>query len=87
MARRRLLSQLVCLRLRWMMLVAGVGWGTLLVMPNPFLPQGKLKIGYHTVMAQEAAKSAGDVPKTAEQQFKNIQVLKGVPAEQVMPTM
>jgi hypothetical protein len=70
-----------------MMLVAGVGWGTLLVMPNPFLPQGKLKIGYHTVMAQEAAKSAGDVPKTAEQQFKNIQVLKGVPAEQVMPTM
>lgn len=26
-------------------------------------------------------------PKTAEQQFKNIQVLKGVPADQVIPTM
>src|SRR6202790_3368572 len=29
--------------------------------------------------------SAG--PKTAEEQFKNIQVLKGVPAEQIFPTM
>jgi hypothetical protein len=58
MARRRLLSQLVCLRLRLMMLMAGVGLGTLLVMQNPFLPQGTLKIGYHTVMAQEATKSA-----------------------------
>jgi photosynthetic reaction center cytochrome c subunit len=33
------------------------------------------------------AQSAGDAPKTAEQAYKNIQVLKGTPAEQVLPTM
>jgi photosynthetic reaction center cytochrome c subunit len=87
MAKRRFLWQLVGLPLRWMMLMAGVGLATLLVMPNLFLPQGKPKIGHYTVSAQEAANSAGDVPKAAEQQFKNIQVLKGVPAEQVIPTM
>ena len=31
--------------------------------------------------------SASDAPKTAERQFKNIQVLKGIPADQLMPTM
>jgi photosynthetic reaction center cytochrome c subunit len=31
--------------------------------------------------------SASDAPKTAEQQFKNIQVLKGIPADQLIPTM
>lgn len=30
---------------------------------------------------------AQGMPKTAEQQFKNIQVLKGVPADQLIPTM
>src|SRR5271167_4190439 len=35
--------------------------------------------------AQAAAISPG--PKKAEEQFKNIQVLKGVPAEQIFPTM
>jgi hypothetical protein len=70
-----------------MMLMAGVGLATLLVMPSLFLPQGVLKIGHYTAMAQEAAKRAGDVPKTAEQQFKNIQVLKEAPAEQVIPAM
>jgi hypothetical protein len=34
---------------------------------------------------QNAPGAAG--PKTAEQQFKNVQVLKGVPADQVVPTM
>jgi len=34
---------------------------------------------------QEAANAAG--PKKAEEQFKNIQVLKGIPADQVFPTM
>ncbi len=34
---------------------------------------------------QEAANAAGS--KKAEEQFKNIQVLKGIPAEQVFPTM
>ena len=87
MASRRFFSQLVGLLLRWMMFMAGIGLASLLVMPNAFLPQGKLKIDNYTVMAQEAKKSASDVPKTAEQQFKNIQVLKGVPAEQVIPTM
>lgn len=38
--------------------------------------------------AQEpAAKPAVDQPKTAAQQFKNIQVLKAIPAEQLMPSM
>jgi photosynthetic reaction center cytochrome c subunit len=36
---------------------------------------------------QEQAKPAGDAPKTAAQQFKNIQVLKDIPAEQLIPTM
>ncbi len=30
---------------------------------------------------------ATDQPKTAEQQFKNIQVLKGIPADQLIPSM
>jgi hypothetical protein len=30
---------------------------------------------------------AQNTPKTAEQQFKNIQVLKGIPADQLIPTM
>ena len=34
---------------------------------------------------QAAANAAG--PKKAEQQFKNIQVLKGIPADQLFPTM
>ncbi len=33
------------------------------------------------------AKAQSPAVKTAEQQFKNIQVLKGIPAEQVFPTM
>lgn len=34
-----------------------------------------------------AAPAPGQSPKTAEQQFKNIQVLKGAPADQVIPAM
>ena len=34
-----------------------------------------------------AQNTSAPTAKTAEQQFKNIQVLKGVPAEQVIPTM
>jgi len=33
------------------------------------------------------AKAQSGGPKTAEQQFKNIQVLKGIPADQLIPTM
>ena len=44
--------------------------------------------GMNSGRAQEpAAKPAAGQPKTAEQQFKNIQVLKGIPAEQLMPSM
>jgi photosynthetic reaction center cytochrome c subunit len=32
-------------------------------------------------------KSGADAPKTASQQFKNLQVLKDIPAEQLIPTM
>jgi photosynthetic reaction center cytochrome c subunit len=38
----------------------------------------------HGAMSAPVLQSAG---KTAEQQFKNIQVLKGVPADQIFPTM
>src|SRR5579862_9955989 len=37
--------------------------------------------------ASFAQNTSAPTAKTAEQQFKNIQVLKGVPAEQVIPTM
>lgn len=42
-----------------------------------------------TVQAAPTAQpgEAGPAPKTAEQVFKNIQVLKGVPADQVIPAM
>jgi len=33
------------------------------------------------------AQSSGDAPKTAEQVNKNIQVLKGMPADQLIPAM
>src|ERR1700757_3769636 len=32
-------------------------------------------------------KSSADAPKMASQQFKNLQVLKDIPAEQLIPTM
>ena len=38
-------------------------------------------------LAQAQAPAAGDAPKTAEQVFKNIQVLKGTPVDQWKPTM
>ena len=37
--------------------------------------------------AQTPAKPPTEAPKTAEQQFKNIQVLKDIPAEELIPTM
>jgi photosynthetic reaction center cytochrome c subunit len=37
--------------------------------------------------AQEQSKTTAEAPKTAEQQFKNIQTLKGIPAEQLIPSM
>ena len=39
------------------------------------------------IMAQAQDKSPAGPQKTAEQQFKNIQVLKDIPAEQLIPTM
>jgi photosynthetic reaction center cytochrome c subunit len=35
----------------------------------------------------EPAKAKADAPQTTEQKFKNIQVLKGIPADQLIPTM
>lgn len=37
--------------------------------------------------SQAQGKPAAEAPKTAEQQFKNIQVLKGIPADQLIATM
>src|SRR5215831_14501459 len=39
------------------------------------------------VFAREQQKPTQNTPKTAEQQFKNIQALKGIPAEELIPTM
>src|SRR5580658_558579 len=39
----------------------------------------------HTPEATQTTSNPG--PKKAEEQFKNIQVLKGIPAEQLIPTM
>ena len=41
-------------------------------------------VGQASAQSQPAADSA---PRTTEQVFKNIQILKGVPADQLMPTM
>lgn len=39
------------------------------------------------MMAQTEGKAPAEAPKTAEKQFKNIQVLKDIPADQLIPTM
>ncbi|MBI3474358.1 MAG: c-type cytochrome [Acidobacteria bacterium] len=44
-----------------------------------------LVIALHTILA--SAQSSAEPPKTAEQAFKNIQTLKGIPANQFIPTM
>lgn len=38
-------------------------------------------------IAQAQSNAASEAPKTAAQQFKNIQVLKDIPADQLIPTM
>src|SRR5260370_23648665 len=40
----------------------------------------------HSAIPAQAAPNTS-VPKKTEEQFKNIQVLKGIPAEQLIPTM
>ena len=40
-----------------------------------------------TFLAAQAQAPAGGPPKLAEEQFKNIKILKGIPAEQVFPAM
>jgi photosynthetic reaction center cytochrome c subunit len=72
--------------------VGSIGFGVCVGLV-PLGTLADLKIGHYTnrwastVFAQDSAKAAADTPKTAEQLFKNIQALKGVPAEQVIPTM
>jgi hypothetical protein len=44
-------------------------------------------IGLYAAFQASAPKSGPGAPKMAEEQFKNIQVLKGVPADQIIPTM
>src|SRR5512140_1367772 len=46
-----------------------------------------LSASFIVLHAQSGTAPAVATPKTAEQQFKNIQVLKGVPADQLIPTM
>lgn len=55
-----------------------------------FAPCGILVVVIFTVFANGAATqqaSAGSAAKTAGQEYKNIQVLKSIPAEQLVPTM
>lgn len=47
--------------------------------------QGKAQSAHAGMTSAQS--SATSNPKTAEQQFKNIQVLKGIPAEDLIPTM
>lgn len=49
----------------------------------PVVGMGKSRI----VASVPTPQAAAAAPKKAEEQFKNIQVLKGIPAEQVFPTM
>src|SRR5579864_1356604 len=49
----------------------------------PVIGMGKSR----TVTEVPTPQAAAVAPKKAEEQFKNIQVLKGIPAEQVFPTM
>jgi hypothetical protein len=50
---------------------------------------GSIAVGasLRSAVGQEPTKVTGDTSKTAEQQFKNIQILKDIPAEQLIPTM
>lgn len=47
---------------------------------------GALVFAISGIHAQSSAQTAGET-KTAEQAFKNIQILKGIPADQLLPTM
>lgn len=46
-----------------------------------------LTLAVNSGNAQAAPAQSPSGPKTAEQQFKNIQVLKGIPADQLLPAM
>jgi photosynthetic reaction center cytochrome c subunit len=46
-----------------------------------------LSFGVAVLAVRAQAPAAGGPPKLAEQQFKNIKLLKGIPAEQVIPAM
>ena len=57
--------------------------GLLIASFAPVIGMGKSR----TVAPVPTPQAAALAPKKAEEQFKNIQVLKGIPAEQVFPTM
>src|SRR5215831_44287 len=44
-------------------------------------------VGMAVCAHAQGAPAAGGPPKTTEQAFKNIQVMKGLPAEQLIPSM
>ena len=44
-------------------------------------------LGAAGMLAQSTTKAQAEAPRTAVQQFKNIQVLKDIPSEQLIPTM
>ena len=50
-------------------------------------PVSREASGNHAAQEPKSASQRAAGQKLAEEQFKNIQVLKGVPAEQIFPTM
>jgi len=44
-------------------------------------------VGWRSASGQERDRAGGEAPKIAGQQFKNLQVLKDIPADQLIPTM
>ena len=51
------------------------------------LASGGLLLGISSMHAQNTSAPANSPQKTAEQAFKNIQILKGMPADELQPTM
>src|ERR1700751_2108444 len=64
-----------------------ISLGAVLVSSALCINSGRAQSAANPQVANSATGGAAVAPKKAEEQFKNIQVLKGIPAEQVFPTM
>src|ERR1700757_3937783 len=64
-----------------------ISLGAVLVSSALCINSGRAQSAANPQVANSATGGSASAPKKAEEQFKNIQVLKGIPAEQVFPTM